>query len=120
MTINLAAVPMCADQLDLLSLVADNVTPLGTLHRDDFRAACEAVADEYGYVNPNLVSAYLHDHFGDVNARWYASQWAPACGDSGFMDKLSHEVPIDPKHSRGNGNKAVKWRRLRSTHPASP
>lgn len=116
MTINLAAVPMCDDQLDLLSLVADNTTPLGTLHRDDFRAACvEDARTHEGWVNPNRVSAILHARFGDVKPQWLSAQWAPACGPNGFMDKTGIEVPIDAKHSRGNGGKTVRLRRLRVT-----
>lgn len=115
MTINLAAVPMCDDQLDLLSLVADNVTPLGTLHRDDFRAACQRDAAEHdGWVHPSRVSAILHRWFGEVNPRWLSAQWAPSCGPDGFLDKTDVEAPIDPTHSRGNGNKTTKLRRWRT------
>jgi hypothetical protein len=112
---NLAAHPVDPDQLDLLSLVADEQTPLGSLHRDDFRAACKLDADiNGGYVHPSRVSQYLHTQFGDVNPRWLSAQWAPACGPDGFLDKTDIEVPIDATHSRGNGNKTVRLRRWRS------
>lgn len=110
----LAAIPVDPNQLDLLTLVADNSTPLGQLHRDDFEEACRAVATFNGWVNPNRVSAWLHDKVGDVNPRWLSAQWAPACGPNGFMDKTEVEVPIDAAHSKGNGNKTVRMRRLRS------
>lgn len=110
----LAAIPVDPNQLDLLSLVADNDTPLGTLHRDDFRAACEAdAADHDGWIHPSRVSAILHDRFGEIGPNWFAAQWAPSCGPNGFMDKTDVEEPIDGTHSRGNGNKTVRLRRLR-------
>lgn len=114
MTVNLAAIPVCADQLDLLDLVADNVTPLGSLHRDDFRAACMVdAAHHQGWVNPNRVHAILLDRFGEVGPQWFSSQWAPACGPKGFLDKTDVKEPIDPTHSKGNGGKEVLLRRLR-------
>jgi hypothetical protein len=109
----LAAHDLDPNQLDLLQLVADNETPLGRLHRDDFEAACRAVADDAGWVNPNLVSAWLHARWGEIDPRWYSAQWAPACGPKGFMDKTDVRVQIDATHSRGNGNKDVVYRRLR-------
>lgn len=111
----LAAVPVDPDQLDLLSLVADNDTPLGQLHRDDFERACRMVADSDGWVNPNHVSAYLHQRFGQVDARWYSAMWSAASGSrSGFLDTYRDvTVPIDGKHSRGNANKVLPMRRLR-------
>lgn len=112
MTTQLAAIPVCDGQLDILTTVADNETPLGQLHRDDFRAACEAVAVD-GWVDPNKVNALLHERFGEINVRWYSAQWAPACGPKGFMDKTERPVQIDGKHSKGNGNKETVWRRLR-------
>lgn len=115
MTVHLASVPVCDDQLDLLSAIADTVTPLGKLHAEDFEQACRAVATNDGWVNPNLVSAWLHARWGDYSPNWYSAMWAPACGPNGFMD--THEdfqVPIDGKHSRGNQNKTVAMRRLRS------
>lgn len=114
MSVHLAAIPVCDDQLDMLTLIADEQTPLGKLHADDFRQACVAVADNHGYVNPNLVSALLHERFGEIKPQWYSAMWSASCGPNGFMDKHSHEVPIDPRYSLGNGNKAVKWRRLRA------
>ncbi len=110
----LAATPVCDGQLDLLNAIADNTSPLGRLHRDDFEQACRAVADDARWVNPNLVSAWLHTRWGDYSPNWYSAQWAPACGPNGFMD--THEdflVPIDGRHSRGNQNKSVAMRRLR-------
>lgn len=110
----LAAHDLDPNQLDLLEAIADNVTPLGRLHRDDFEQACRAVADDAGWVNPNLVSAWLHARWGEIDPRWYSSQWAPACGPKGFMDKTAVRVQIDATHSRGNGNKDVVYRRLRT------
>lgn len=109
----LSATPVDPDQLDLLDAIADNETPLGSLHAADFRTACEAVADSEGWVNPNLVSAWLHARWGEINPRWYSAQWAPACGPKGFMDKTTRPVQIDPARSKGNGNKATVYRRLR-------
>ena len=112
---HLAVVPVDPDQLDLLSLVADNDTPLGQLHRDDFRAACLSDAATHGgEVHPSRVSLLLHNRFGDVNPRWFSAQWAPACGPRGFLDMTDVEAPIDARLSKGNGNKTVLLRRLRS------
>lgn len=108
-----AVVPVCDDQLDLLAQVADTVTPLGSLRAEDFRTACEATAYPGGWVNPNDVSAYLHERFGEINPRSYSAKWAGACGPNGFLIKTDKPVGIDPAHSRGNGNKATFWRRLR-------
>jgi hypothetical protein len=111
----LAAVPVSDDQLDLLSLVADEQTPLGSLRREDFRRACYKDAFlNGGWVHPSRVSAYLHFWFGDVNPRWLSAQWAPACGPDGFLDKTDEWAPIDSTHSKGNGNKSVRLRRWRS------
>jgi hypothetical protein len=109
----LAAHDLDPNQLDLLSAIADVESPLGRLHRDDFEVACRAVADDAGWVNPNLVSAWLHARWGEFDPRWYSAQWAPACGPNGFMDKTDVRVQIDATHSRGNGNKDVVYRRLR-------
>lgn len=115
MTTHLATIPVCDDQLDLLSLVADTQTPIGSLHASDFRAACEAVADVDGWVNPNLVSKRLHDTFGEINPRWYSSMWLSSCAKAGFMDtRREILVPIDGKHSKGNAGKALPMRRLRN------
>lgn len=114
MTTHLAATPILPGQLDLLNEVADTSSPLGTLHASDFRAACESVADDMGWVDPNKVSKYLHERFGEINARAYSAQWAGACGKNGFLVKLDRLVDIDPTHSRGNGGKRVHYRRLRS------
>lgn len=111
----LAATPVDPDQLDLLALVTDNETPLGSLHRDDFRAACMVdAAHHQGWVHPSRVSAILHDRFGEINPRALSAQWAPACGPNGFLDKSDEWAPIDPEHSKGNGGKTVRLRRLRT------
>ena len=103
------------NQLDLLAAIADNESPLGSLHASDFRAACEAVADSDGWVDPNLVSKRLHDTFGEISPRWYSAQWAGACGKNGFMDTHREVlVPIHAARSKGNGNKSLPMRRLRS------
>ena len=111
--VTLAAVPVDPNQLDLLTLVADNATPLGQLHRDDFEQACRAVAFN-DLVDPNLVSAWLHARFGEVNSRWLSAMWCAGCGPSGFMDKTDTWVPIDGTHSKGNSNKQIRLRRLRT------
>jgi hypothetical protein len=111
----LASQPLDPDQLDMLELIADNQTPLGTLHRDDFKAAClEDASRHEGWVNPNRVSAILHARFGEINPRALSAQWAGACGRNGFLDKTDLLVPIDPKHSRGNGGKSLAMRRVRA------
>lgn len=110
----LATQPICNGQLDLLTAIADTDTPLGSLRFDDFKAACIAVADPYGLVNPNLVSAYLHEHHRDMKPQSYSGFWSAATSRNGFMDTLrDRQVPIDPTYSRGNGNKSVPMRRLR-------
>jgi len=109
---SLASHPLDESQLSLLDVIADSETPLGSLHRDDFRAACEAVAVD-GLVDPNRVSAYLHERFGEINPRVFSAQWGPACGPRGFMTKTTIPVRIDGKHSRGNSNKSTCYRRLR-------
>lgn len=110
----LATHPLDPNQLDLLTAIADTETPLGSLRAQDFRDACETDASRHeGWVNPNRVSALLHERFGEIKPQWLSAQWAPACGPKGFMDKTDVEVPIDPKHSKGNGNKSVPMRRIR-------
>ena len=108
----LATNPLDSIQLDLLDAITDVETPLGSLHAGDFEAACRAVAVD-GLVDPNRVSALLHERFGEVNPRWYSAMWASACGKRGFLDKTDALVPIDPTHSRGNGGKKVLYRQLR-------
>ena len=111
----LAARPIDPDQLSILDLVTDIETPLGQLHADDFRAACEVDARTHGgWVHPSRVSWLLHNKFGELNPRWLSAQWGPSCGPKGFLDKTTANAPIDPTHSRGNGNKDVKLRRLRA------
>ena len=102
------------DQLDMLALIADDRTPLGMVRMDDFRAACRADAEAHdGWVHPSRVSALLHDRFGEINPQSLSAKWAPACGPNGFLDKTNESAPIDPTHSRGNGNKDVLLRRWR-------
>lgn len=110
----LAASPIDPNQLDLLTAIADNETPLGSLHRDDFRAACWQDASAHGgWVHPSRVSLILHNRFGEVSPRWFSAQWAPACGPKGFLDKTTVEAPIDARLSKGNGGKTVKLRKWR-------
>jgi hypothetical protein len=114
----LAASPVAAEQLDLLSLVADADTPLGRLHDLDFRAACiEDGRAHDGYVSTSRVSAILHARLRDFSPRSLSAKWAGACGPDGFLDKTDIDDPIDPTHSRGNGNKSTKLRRLRGWSP---
>lgn len=99
---------------DLLSLIADEQTPLGKPLADKFRAACKRVADAHGGdVNPNLVRQQLEND-PDYNPRQYAALWAPACGPKGFLDKTDVRVPICGAGSRGNSNKDVELRRWRT------
>jgi hypothetical protein len=118
MSTHLAAVPVDANQLDLLALVADNSTPLGRLHDLDFHAACiEDGRAHDGYVSTSRVSAILHRRLRDFNPRSLSAKWSGACGPDGFLDKTDIDDPIDPTHSRGNGNKSTKLRRLRGWSP---
>ena len=111
----LAATPILPGQMDLLNLITDTSTPLGSLHRDDFEAACRAVAHRGGWVNPNDVSAELHRRFGEINPNQYSAMWSSSCAKAGFMDThRDRRVPIDSTRSRGNGAKEVPMRRLRS------
>lgn len=104
--------PIIDGQLDLLDAVA---AAEGPLDAEDFREACMEVARRHnGWVNPNHVSALMHERFDVVKPRWFSAQWAGACGRNGFMIRTDIDVPIDPTYSRGNGNKAVKMRRLRT------
>lgn len=113
----LAARPVEGDQLDLLEQVAEQSSPQGHLHAQDFRRACEAVADPDGWVNPNDVSRHLHDRFGEINPRWYSAMWSGACGvNNGFMTThRDRRVAIDPERSKGNGAKDMPMRRLRTS-----
>lgn len=111
----LAVIPVCADQLDLLDLVADTQTPLGSLRTQDFRDACWRDANDHGgWVHPSRVSAALTRRFGEFNPRWFSAQWSPSCGPNGFLVKTDVEAPIDSSVSKGNGNKTVKLRRWRT------
>ena len=106
--------PIDANQLDLLAQITHPGTPLGSLHMDDFKAACRWVADRNdGWVDPNKVAHRLRAVFGEINPRAYSGRWAAACGRNGFLDKTDQRVPIDPTISRGNGNKTVLVRRWR-------
>lgn len=104
---------LSAFPMDELPFPTDS-SPLGQLHAADFEEACRAVATSDGVVNPNLVSAWLHAKWGEIDARWYSGQWSSACSRKGFMDTLPDVVQIDGRHSRGNANKGVKLRRLRT------
>lgn len=108
----LAARPL--DDPDLVGLVADTVSPLGLVHMADFKEACRADADAHGgWVHPSRVSALLHARFGEINPQSLSGRWPSACGPDGFLDKTDMPAPIDPTHSRGNGNKLVRLRKWR-------
>ncbi len=110
----LATRPVDPDQLDMLSLIADEVSPLGKVHAADFKAACLEDAEAHsGWVHPSRVSALLHDRFTEIDPRWLSAMWAPACGPNGYLDKTDELAPIDPTHSKGNGAKDVRLRRVR-------
>lgn len=103
------------DEPDLLTLIADEETPLGKLAADRFKGACEAVADQHeGWVDPNLVRArLLNGDELDIPPRQYAALWSTACAKDGYLDKTNVLVPISGAGSRGNGNKSVPMRRWR-------
>lgn len=109
------------DEPDLLSLIADPYTGLGKLRMEDFKAACRADAEAHdGEVHPSRVSALLHQRFGEIDPRSFSAKWGPACGPKGFLDKTEEPAPIDPTHSKGNGNKDIRlrhWRGWNSDHP---
>lgn len=111
----LAVRPVDAETQETLHAVAGVSSPLGTLHAADFRLACEDAASVHpdGLIHPSAVSALLHDRFGEIDPRWLSSMWGAGCSRSGFMDKTDVRAPIDPTHSRGNGGKDVRLRRLR-------
>lgn len=112
----LAAHPLDAETQSQLDLFTDTSSPLGVLHFDDFRKACEddAAAND-GWIHPSRVSALLHDRFRDIKPNAFSGFWNSACAKNGFMDKADVEEPIDGTHSKGNGNKKVPLRRLRPT-----
>lgn len=111
---SLATAPLSPDQLDLLSLLADEHTPLGLLAMADFKAACWQDARAHdGWVHPSRVSAILHDRFGEIHPQSLSAKWAPACGPNGFLDKDDRPAHLDGTHSKGNGNKSVPYRRWR-------
>lgn len=110
----LAAEPVDPDQMDLLTLVAHQHTPLGIELAEAFKEACWAEACEHdGWVDPNAVRARLHAQLGDFDPRRYSSLWAPACGKDGYLVKTDQLVPIVGEGSRGNGGKQVALRRWR-------
>ena len=114
MTIQLAATPIDPAQMSLLDEITDTSSPLGSLHRADFEAACrQDGASNGGVIHPSRVSAILHARFGEINSRALSAAWAGACGPRGFMDKCDTWLPIDPEFSKGNGAKAVRARVLR-------
>lgn len=102
------------DDPDLLTLLADELTPLGKPLADAFREACRTEAELHdGWVNPNNVRARLLGH-PSYEPRQYAALWAPACGRSGYLNKTTERVQISGEGSRGNGNKDVLLRRWRT------
>lgn len=104
------------DDHDLLHLVADTQSPLGQDDADRFEAACRAVAVD-GWVNPSHVREHLMVA-GElqIHPRRYSALWSAACSKSGFMDvRRDRLVPITGAGSRGNGNKQICMRKLRST-----
>lgn len=112
-TLNFA--PIDEPTTDLLSLVAD----ASPVMADVFRAACIAEGREHdGWVNPNAVNARCRRVFADANAtfpsRSYSAQWSKARGPEGFLYSTEIPVQIDGKGSKGNGNKALDWHRLRT------
>lgn len=121
MSTTLSARPV--NEPDLLTLLADEHTVTRKPLADMFRAACRTVAVEHdGWVDPNLVRARVLEDFAaglvecddpELNHRQYSALWSPACGPNGFLDKTDRLVPINPTHSRGNGNKDVRYRRWR-------
>ena len=114
MTIQLAATPIDPAQMSLLDEITDTSTPLGSLHRADFEAACrQDAAANGGIIHPSRVSAILHARFGEINSRALSAQWSSACGRKGFMDKCDTWLPIDPEFSKGNHGKQVRARVLR-------
>lgn len=117
----LASHALDPDQLDLLSLVADTETPLGQDDADRFEAACRAVAVD-GWVNPSDVRAALMvDGELQIEPRRYAALWSASAGRDGFLDvHREFMVPITGDGSRGNGNKSVPMRRLRTHTSAAP
>lgn len=110
----LSARPVDDGQLDMLDLVADPRGTLASVHRADFEDACRTDGRaNNGWVHPSRVSQLLHDRFGEINPRWLSAQWAPACRPDGLLEKTDIRAAIDPTHSKGNGNKDVRLRRLR-------
>ena len=102
------------DEPDLLDLLADTVTPLGLVRMNDFRQACHDDAKAHdGDVHPSRVAELLRERFGEVHPQSFSAKWKPACGPDGFLDKTDRLAPIDPRFSKGNGNKQVPLRRWR-------
>lgn len=105
------------DEFDMLALIADGDTPLSMSFADRFRAACLADAQAHdGEVNPNRVRAAMlaGGKFSAREVRQYAGIWSKAAGLNGYLDvERDSLVPIDPEHSKRNGNKSVPLRRWR-------
>lgn len=102
------------DEPDLLSLLANQQTPLGKPFADAFRDACEAEAlANDRWVNPSAVRARLIAEFGEggYNPRQLSALWASACSKSGYLVKTDVRVAITGEGSRGNLNKDTVWRR---------
>lgn len=103
------------DEPDLLSLIADNWTPLGIDLADQFREACrlEAEAND-GLVHPCRVTARLKANDPDVNTRRISALWSTACGRDGYLDKTKIPAQLDGTVSRGNGGKSSTYRKWRA------
>lgn len=101
------------EEPDLLSLIADEHTPLSRMVADRFREACRADAREHdGEVNPNRVrERLLVGGVLDIEPRKYSSLWSTACARGGYLEKTKEWRPIEGEGSRGNGNKSVLLRR---------
>ena len=106
MSTQLAAQPVDPDQLDLLSLVADEQTPLGSLRREDFRGACQQDAATHRRCGPPVARLCA---LASLVRRGEPALVVRAVGSGvwtqGFLDKTDVWAPIDPAHSKGNGNK---------------
>jgi hypothetical protein len=95
--------------LDELALVADAWTSLGKPFADAFRWACESeAADNDGWIDPNKVRGLLLNH-PDYRPRQLSALWS-----SSWLTKTDRLVQISGEGSKGNGNKSVAYRRLRT------
>lgn len=99
-------------QLDLLTAVADDPTPIAEGYRRRIRAAIKADAREHGgEVNPNRVRArLLHPASGrlDVDPRILAAQF----GALSAQKVLAHAgwTTNDDRHGRNAGKPLRLWR----------